>query len=162
VDIFGYEDLCRGECRRDIPMKRDTMPYELDGIVAKIDGIALQQRLGRTARTPRWALAYKFAPRLATSRVLAIGVQVGRTGQVTPVAQLEPTEVAGVTVRNASLHNWALLAERDIRAGDTVEVERAGDVIPEVLRVLDRPADSQPVPIPERCPTCNGGLEAEG
>lgn len=146
----------------ELEARREAIAYEMDGIVAKIDDLDLQRRLGRTARAPRWLLAYKFAARRAQTRVIAIAAQVGRTGAVTPVAHLEPIELAGVTVRRATLHNWALLAERDIRAGDTVEVERAGDVIPEVLRVLDRPADSQPVPIPERCPTCNGGLEAEG
>jgi len=136
----------------------------MDGIVAKVDRLELQQLLGRTARTPRWALAYKFAPRLATTRVLAIGSNVGRTGAVTPVAQLEPVELAGVTVRNASLHNWALLAERDVRAGDVVEVQRAGDVIPEIVRVFTdrRGPDSKPATPPSHCPTCGGELETEG
>ena len=148
----------------DLERRRDSMPYELDGIVAKIDDMALQQQLGRTSRTPRWALAYKFAPRLATTRVLAIGAQVGRTGAVTPVAQFEPTELAGVTVRNASLHNWGLLAERDVRVGDEVEIQRAGDVIPEVVRVFAdrRPADSVPTSPPTRCPSCGGELHLDG
>ncbi len=143
---------------------RDDLRYELDGIVAKVDRLDWQQQLGRTSRTPRWALAYKFAPRLATTRVLAIGAQVGRTGAVTPVAHLEPVDLVGVTVRNASLHNWALLAERDVRAGDWVEIQRAGDVIPEVVRVhLDRrPADSVPPAPPSACPACQGPLQQEG
>jgi DNA ligase (NAD+) len=150
--------------RDELERRRDDLPYELDGIVAKIDRFELQQKLGRTSRTPRWALAYKFAPRLAKTRVLKIGAQVGRTGAVTPVAHLEPTELAGVTVRNASLHNWALLAERDIREGDVVEIQRAGDVIPEVVRVFPehRGPDSRPFAPPTVCPTCGGPLEAEG
>ncbi len=150
--------------RDDIERQRDALPYEMDGIVAKVDRIDLQHRLGRTARAPRWALAYKFAPRLATTRVLAIAAQVGRTGAVTPVAQLEPVELAGVTVRNASLHNWALLQERDVRSGDVVEVQRAGDVIPEIVRVFaeQRAPDSRPAVPPQHCPTCTGPLEADG
>jgi DNA ligase (NAD+) len=150
--------------RDDLERRRDDLPYEMDGIVAKLDRIDLQNRLGRTARTPRWALAYKFAPRLAITRIVAIGAQVGRTGAVTPVANLEPVELAGVTVRNASLHNWGLLAERDIRAGDTVEIQRAGDVIPEVVRVLpeQRPAGSRPTAPPTACPECAAPLAQEG
>lgn len=148
----------------ELEAARDSLPYEIDGIVAKVDRIEQQNRLGRTSRTPRWAMAYKFAPRLAKTRVLAIGAQVGRTGAVTPVAHLEPVELAGVTVRNASLHNWALLAERDVRQGDVVEIQRAGDVIPEVVRVFvaERGPDSVPATPPTACPTCGGPLETEG
>jgi len=143
---------------------RDELPYEMDGMVAKVNDFELQQLLGRTSRTPRWALAYKFAPRLARSRVEKIGAQVGRTGAVTPVAHLDPTELAGVTVRNASLHNWALLAERDVREGDAVEIQRAGDVIPEVVRVFvdERGKDSKPAEPPTECPACTGPLQLEG
>ena len=150
--------------RDDLEARRDSLAYELDGIVAKVDDIADQQQLGRTSRTPRWALAYKFAPRLATTTVLAIESQVGRTGQVTPVAQFEPTELAGVTIRNASLHNWALLEERDIRAGDTVEIQRAGDVIPEVVRVFveKRSKGSRKTKPPTHCPVCQSELQPEG
>jgi len=148
----------------DLERRRDDVPYEIDGIVAKIDRFDLQRKLGRTSRTPRWALAYKFAARLATTRVSRIEANVGRTGAVTPVANLEPVELAGVTVRNASLHNWGLLAERDVREGDFVEIQRAGDVIPEVVRVFveRRGADSQPATPPTRCPVCGGELHAEG
>lgn len=150
--------------RDELERQRDELPYELDGIVAKVDRLDQQQQLGRTSRTPRWALAYKFAPRLARTRVLAIGAQVGRTGAVTPVAHLEPVDLAGVTVRNASLHNWSLLAERDVRAGDLVEIQRAGDVIPEVVRVLldARPADTVAAAPPAACPACGGPLQPEG
>ncbi len=148
----------------DLEARRDALPYEMDGIVGKVDRLDLQDRLGRTARAPRWALAFKFQARLAITRVLAIGAQVGRTGAVTPVAHLEPVDLAGVTVRNASLHNWGLLQERDVREGDTVEIQRAGDVIPEIVRVLveRRPADSAPKAPPSHCPTCQGELEPEG
>lgn len=150
--------------RDELELRRDDLPYELDGIVAKVDRIDLQAQLGRTSRTPRWALAYKFAPRVATTRVLGIGAQVGRTGAVTPVAHLEPVDLAGVTVRNASLHNWALLAERDVREGDLVEIQRAGDVIPEIVRVFPehRPSGSRPAHPPKHCPTCGGPLHVEG
>jgi DNA ligase (NAD+) len=149
--------------RDELERIRDDQPYEIDGIVAKVDRMDLQQRLGRTSRTPRWALAYKFAPRLATTRVLRIGAQVGRTGAVTPVAHLEPVDLAGVTVRNASLHNWGLLADRDVREGDAVEIQRAGDVIPEIVRVFtDRRApDSKPAQPPRTCPACGGELQVE-
>ena len=148
----------------ELEHKRDSLPYEMDGIVAKVDSLELQQRLGRTSRTPRWALAYKFAPRIGRTKLLDIGMQVGRTGAVTPVAHLEPIELAGVTVRNASLHNWALVAERDIRKGDVVEVQRAGDVIPEVVRAFPelRGPESTPAAPPTHCPTCKAPLEAEG
>ena len=150
--------------RDELEQQRDALPYELDGVVAKVNDFELQQLLGRTSRTPRWALAYKFAPRLARSRVDRIGAQVGRTGAVTPVAHLDATELAGVTVRNASLHNWALLAERDVREGDIVEIQRAGDVIPEVVRVFldERGPDSKPVTPPTTCPACSGPLQLEG
>ena len=156
AEIHAYHD--------DLEARRDELPYEMDGAVAKVDAVELQQRLGRTSRTPRWALAYKFAPRLARSKVEKIGAQVGRTGAVTPVAHLAPTELAGVTVRNASLHNWALLAERDIREGDVVEIQRAGDVIPEVVRVFvdERDAASEPAKPPSSCPVCANPLQPEG
>lgn len=148
----------------ELESRRDQLPYEMDGIVAKVDRFDLQDRLGRTARAPRWALAFKFKARLALTKVIAIGAQVGRTGAVTPVAHLEPVELAGVTVRNASLHNWGLLASRDVREGDTIEIQRAGDVIPEVVRVLQerRPEGSAPKAPPANCPTCGTALEPEG
>jgi DNA ligase (NAD+) len=150
--------------RDDLEARRDGLPYELDGIVAKVDRVDWQLQLGRTSRTPRWALAYKFAPRIGTTRVVRIEGQVGRTGAVTPVASLEPVELAGVTVRSASLHNWGLLAERDVRAGDVVEVQRAGDVIPELVRVFveRRAPDSRPAEPPTACPVCGGSLQPEG
>ncbi|PIE22381.1 MAG: DNA ligase (NAD(+)) LigA [Planctomycetota bacterium] len=144
--------------------QREELDYEMDGVVAKLDLLAQQRQLGRTARVPRWSLAFKFAPRRGTTRVLDIAVQVGRTGALTPVAHLEPVELAGVTVQRASLHNFGLLAERDLRIGDEVVVERAGDVIPELIEVkLDaRPEDSEPFAMPEACPVCGSSVEKEG
>jgi DNA ligase (NAD+) len=152
------------EFHHELERERDAFDYELDGVVAKLDSIELQRRLGRTARTPRWALAYKFAPQRARTRVQAILSQVGRTGTITPVAELEPVTLAGVTVRRATLHNWNLLRERDVRAGDTVDIERAGDVIPAVVHVHAELRDerSRPTEPPSRCPTCRSPLEAEG
>jgi DNA ligase (NAD+) len=148
----------------DLQARREDLPYEMDGIVAKVDDFALQHRLGRTAKAPRWALACKFKPRRATSEVLDIGLQVGRTGIVTPVAHLAPVDISGVTVQRATLHNFDLLAERDVRIGDRVIVERAGDVIPEVISVVleERPKASRPFDVPDACPECQEELEKEG
>src|SRR5690606_25798685 len=158
-DIDGVLDF-----HHRLEAERDAIDYELDGVVAKVDDIELQRRLGRTARAPRWSLAYKFAPRRATTRVVAIRAQVGRTGAVTPVAELEPTDLAGVTVRRATLHNWGLVAERDVRVGDVVDIERAGDVIPAVVHVHRdrRGRESQPTEAPSNCPVCGSALETEG
>ena len=144
--------------------RRSEIEYEMDGIVAKVNRLDYQQRLGRTARAPRWLLAHKFAPRRARTQVLAIKAQVGRTGAITPVAELAPVELAGVTVQRATLHNWGLLAERDVREGDEVEIERAGDVIPAVVKVYAdvRGSGSRPFAAPNSCPTCDGGLTPEG
>ena len=134
--------------------QRHGLPYEIDGVVIKVDSLALQERLGTKARSPRWALAYKFAATQATTRVLDIVVNVGRTGAVTPMAVMEPVEVGGVTVSRATLHNEDEVASKDVRVGDTVLIQRAGDVIPEVVKVIleerppGRPAlqDARPLP----------------
>ncbi|MCA8971146.1 MAG: NAD-dependent DNA ligase LigA [Planctomycetes bacterium] len=143
---------------------RDEYRFEMDGIVAKLADMAQQRMLGRTARAPKWALAYKFAPRQAWTHVEDILVQVGRTGAITPVAVLEAVDLAGVTVRRASLHNFGLLHERDVRPLDRVLVERAGDVIPEVVRVdLEaRPENSVPFAAPSQCPECREPVHGEG
>jgi DNA ligase (NAD+) len=144
--------------------RRDDLPYEMDGVVAKVDRLDYQRKLGSTARSPRWLLAYKFAARRAVTAVREIRSQVGRTGAVTPVAVLEPVELAGVTVQRATLHNWNLLGERDVRVGDTVEIERAGDVIPEVVAVvLDaRRKGARRARPPAQCPVCDQALAPEG
>jgi DNA ligase (NAD+) len=124
--------------------------------VVKVDDRALQERLGSTAKSPRWALAYKFPAEEKTTRVLDITVQVGRTGVLTPVAHLDPVLLAGTTVRRATLHNYEDLARKDVRVGDTVVVEKGGDVIPKVVRVLTdaRPSGAPPFAMPSRCPVC--------
>jgi DNA ligase (NAD+) len=136
--------------------RRDHLPYEADGVVIKVDSLVLQQRLGIVGNAPRWAIAYKFPPREATTRVLSIEVNVGRTGVLTPYAVLEPVNVGGVTVRQATLHNFEDLMRKDIRVGDTVIVVRAGEVIPQVVKpILERrPPDSKPYAMPTHCPSC--------
>ncbi|MHB8069416.1 MAG: NAD-dependent DNA ligase LigA [Desulfobaccales bacterium] len=143
-----------------IEHQRRGLPYEIDGVVIKVDSLALQERLGAKARSPRWALAYKFAPTQETTRVLDIMVNVGRTGAITPMAVMEPVEVGGVTVSRATLHNEDEVARKDVRVGDTVLVQRAGDVIPEVVQVIleKRPADAKPFEMPKYCPVCNTEL----
>jgi DNA ligase (NAD+) len=136
--------------------RRDSLPYEADGVVVKVDDFALQRLLGVVGNAPRWAIAYKFPAREATTQLLEIGVNVGRTGVLTPYAVLEPVNVGGVRVRQASLHNFEDMTRKDIREGDTVVVKRAGDVIPQVVKpILDlRPPDSRPYQLPDRCPSC--------
>ena len=135
---------------------RHSYPFELDGVVLKVDDLALQAELGHVARSPRWAIAYKMPAQQETTTVLDIQVQVGRTGALTPVAHLQPVQVGGVQVSRASLHNADELRRKDVRVGDTVLVQRAGDVIPEVVQVLlaRRPTVSQPFVFPRQCPAC--------
>lgn len=149
---------------------REAYAYEMDGIVAKLADLTQQRVLGWTARSPRWALAYKFAPRQAYTTVEDILIQVGRTGAITPVAVLEAVELAGVTVRRASLHNFGLLEERDVRIGDRVLVERAGDVIPEIVRVDMQAREEslrsgrvvEPFVPPSECPACHETVHGSG
>jgi len=143
-----------------LEQKRHSLPFEIDGMVIKVDSLALQERLGAKARSPRWALAYKFAATQATTKVVAIEFNVGRTGAVTPMAVMEPVEVGGVTVSRATLHNEDEMAKKDVRVGDTVLIQRAGDVIPEVVKVIEeeRPKDAESAKMPERCPACGTPL----
>jgi DNA ligase (NAD+) len=136
--------------------RRDALPYDADGVVVKINEFGLQRQLGIVGNAPRWAIAYKFPAREATTKILQISGNVGRTGQITPYAVLEPVNIGGVTVSQATLHNYDDLAKKDIRAGDTVVVKRAGDVIPQVVKpILElRPPDSQPARPPTHCPVC--------
>lgn len=154
-DIFAYHE--------ETERRRDELPYEIDGLVVKVNSLELQRRLGEIARSPRWAIAYKFKPRQATTRILDIQAQVGRTGTLTPVASLQPVAVGGVTVKSTSLHNMDEIERKDIRIGDTVVVERAGDVIPYVVRVLKekRRGREKKFTMPERCPVCGGAVYRE-
>jgi DNA ligase (NAD+) len=145
---------------RQLEHQRHGLPYEIDGMVIKVDSLPLQERLGTKARSPRWALAYKFAATQETTRVLSIEVNVGRTGAVTPMAVMEPVEVGGVTVSRATLHNEDEVARKDVRVGDLVLVQRAGDVIPEVVKVIPEPAKirEKPFKMPATCPVCGTPL----
>lgn len=136
---------------------RSDLPFEIDGMVIKVNSLALQQQLGYLSREPRWATAYKFPAETVMTRLNDIEWQVGRTGQITPVGKLEPVKVGGVTVSNVTLHNFGEIQRLDVRAGDMVSVHRAGDVIPKVTRVWhdQRPADSEPVTLPSTCPVCD-------
>ncbi|MCX5834096.1 MAG: NAD-dependent DNA ligase LigA [Deltaproteobacteria bacterium] len=144
------------EYYRQLTELREKLPYEIDGVVIKVDDLALQSRLGTITRSPRWALAVKFAPTQATTVVREIIVNVGRTGVLTPVAVMEPVQVGGVTVSRATLHNEDEIRKKDVRAGDTVIIQRAGDVIPEVVKVIEskRTGKEKPFRMPERCPEC--------
>ena len=148
---------------RECLEKREQLPYEIDGVVVKVDSFALQEELGYTARAPRWAIAYKFPPEEKTTLLRDITVQVGRTGACTPVAELDPVLVAGSTVARATLHNEDEVQRKDVRIGDTVIVRKAGDVIPEILRpILSlRPKDAQVWHMPKTCPSCGSLLVRE-
>jgi DNA ligase (NAD+) len=148
---------------REMQERRDSLEYEVDGCVVKIDSLALQKRVGQTARAPRWAVAYKFPARQATTRVVRIEVQVGRTGALTPVAILEPVPLAGITITRCTLHNEEELRRKDVNIGDTVLVERGGDVIPKIVKVTLKadPPPETPFLWPERCPVCAGKLFKE-
>jgi DNA ligase (NAD+) len=137
---------------------RDRLDYDADGVVVKVDALALQHRLGSTSHHPRWAVALKFQARQATTRIRAITVQVGKTGTLTPVAKLDPVALAGVTISSVTLHNEDEIRRKDIRVGDTVLIERAGDVIPHVVQVITpkRPRGTRPFAFPRRCPACGG------
>ena len=139
---------------------RDNYPYEIDGMVVKVNQLDLQARCGYTSHHPRWAIAFKFKARQATTRLRDVEFQVGKTGAVTPVAKLEPVPLAGVTVSNVSLHNEEFIRSKDIRIGDQVLVERAGDVIPYIVKALDelRDGTEQPILYPKNCPVCHSVL----
>ncbi len=149
---------------QDMAQKREDLPYEIDGIVVKVNNRSFQDQLGEKSRSPRWAIAYKFPPRKELTKVRDIVVSVGRTGALTPVALLDPVEVGGVTISRATLHNMEEVARKDVRVGDTVKVERAGDVIPDIVERVPIPGErrGEPFVVPVRCPVCGSSVVQEG
>ena len=147
----------------DYNARRDDLDFEIDGIVIKLDDLAARRAMGATSHHPRWAMAMKFAPRQEITVIEKIDIQVGRTGVLTPVAWLRPVVVGGVTVSRASLHNRDELRRKDLREGDTVRIQRAGDVIPQVVEVVEHPRDrAEPFEMPSRCPVCESEVYQEG
>jgi len=149
----------------ELQQRRDTVGYEIDGIVIKVNDLALREELGEVSRSPRWALAHKFPPREATTQILDVIVQVGRTGALTPVAKLKPVQIGGVRVRRATLHNPDEIERKGILIGDTVVIQRAGDVIPEVVKVIEslRTGNERKFVFPDKCPVCGADvLRSEG
>ena len=161
-------ELCTGgeavvRYHQHVAEQRAQLPYDVDGVVAKVNSFELQRRLGEVSRSPRWAIAYKFKAQQATTRIRDILPSVGRTGTITPVAELDPVEVAGVTISSASLHNMDEIARKDVRIGDTVIVERAGDVIPYVVEVVasQRTGKERKFKMPQDCPACGSKVVRE-
>jgi len=148
---------------RDMAAQRAALPYEVDGIVAKVNSLELQRQLGEISRSPRWAIAYKFKAQQGTTKIIGIIPSVGRTGVITPTAQLEPVQVGGVTISSASLHNMDEIQRKDIRIGDTVLIERAGDVIPYVVKVVleKRTGRERKFHMPAKCPVCDSDVVRE-
>ena len=168
LPVYSQDNVVRGadgllKFYNTVMQTRDELPFDIDGVVYKVNSVAQQEALGFVSRSPRWAIAHKFPAQEMTTTVQGIDVQVGRTGAVTPVARLAPVEVAGVVVTNATLHNADEVARKDVRVGDTVVVRRAGDVIPEVVMVVveKRPADTTPFVMPTHCPECHSPVVRE-
>ncbi len=152
------------EICHDFAKRREDLPYEIDGLVIKVNDLQLQEKCGYTAHHPRWAMAFKFAPKQATTKLLNVEFQVGRTGAITPVAKLEKVPLAGVEIKSISMFNEDFIREKDLRIGDTVLIERAGDVIPYIVKpiVEARTGHEKKIHFPERCPVCNAKLIKEG
>ncbi len=157
-EVIGVCDMWRE--------KRHGLGYETDGMVIKVDSLAQRRRLGATSKSPRWIIAYKFPAEIARTRLLDIKVQVGKSGALTPVAEMAPVKLAGSVVKRATLHNFEELAKKDLRIGDMVEIQKAGEIIPQVLRAIpeQRPADTVPFAVPTACPACGGQVvkDADG
>lgn len=162
MHVFRSIDEVIAYCR-EFEEKRDSLPYEIDGMVIKVNDIQLQEVLGMTSHHPRWAIAFKFKARQGTSKLLNVEFQVGRTGSITPVAKIDPVYIGGVTVSSISLFNEDVIREKDVRIGDTVLVERAGDVIPYIVKPLTelRSGTERPITFPSHCPACNSTLFKE-
>ncbi len=156
--VLGYQGCL--DYYKKMLAKRDTLDYEMDGVVYKVNDLALQKKLGADSRAPRWAVAHKFPAQEVSTQISAIEFQVGRTGALTPVAKLERVFVGGANVSNATLHNMSEVKRKDVRAGDTVIIRRAGDVIPEVVKTVVKPgrARSAPVQAPQKCPECQSDV----
>ena len=156
--VSGIEGI--SQAYQGIAARREALPYDIDGVVYKVDDFQLQQQLGFVSRAPRWAIAWKFPAQEEMTSVEAIEFQVGRTGSITPVARLKPVFVGGVTISNATLHNMDEIQRKDVRVGDTVYIRRAGDVIPEVVRVIPdmRPEGTEAVVMPSQCPVCQSDI----
>ncbi len=151
------------EYYKEISDQKDSFEFEIDGVVFKVNNLKFQQILGNTTRNYKWAIAYKFHTDIAITKIIEVIFQVGKTGIITPVAVLEPTIIEGVTVKNASLHNFDYIKAKDIKIGDYVEIRRAGKVIPEVVKVIkELRKDVKEITIPENCPSCNYKLDKEG
>lgn len=159
--VKGIQDVI-SYCH-EFESKRDELPYEIDGMVIKVNDLALQDILGMTSHHPRWAIAFKFKARQATTKLRAVEFQVGRTGAVTPVAKLDPVYIGGVTVSSISIHNEDYIREKDLKIGDTVLIERAGDVIPQIVKSMPelRTGAEQPIQFPRNCPVCKSELFKE-
>lgn len=157
--VFRGIEAVIGYCN-EFEKERDELPYEIDGMVIKVNDFVLQEKMGMTSHHPRWAMAYKFKARQATSKLLRVEYQIGRTGNIGPVAKIEPVHIGGVTVSSVSLFNEDVIREKDIRIGDTVLVERAGDVIPYIVKPLAelRTGNEQPIKFPTHCPSCGDEL----
>jgi DNA ligase (NAD+) len=140
--------------------KREKLPYDIDGMVIKVNSLSQQRRLGFTLKSPRWAVAYKFPARQATTTILKININVGRTGVITPTAELEPVECGGVIIRHATLHNFDEIKRLGVKEGDRVLIERAGEVIPKIVKVVTS-LGRKSFAIPKKCPVCNGKLVKE-
>lgn len=150
-------------CCNEWADKRHTLGYETDGMVVKVNSAAHRQRLGATSKSPRWIIAYKFPAQTARTRLREITVQVGKSGALTPVAELDPVKLAGTVVKRATLHNFEDLAKKDLRVGDLVEIQKAGEIIPQVLRFVpdERPKGAAPFPLPKVCPVCNDAVHKD-
>ena len=159
--VTGIEEVIKHV--HDFEEMRDTLPYEIDGMVIKVNEISLQEKLGMTSHHPRWAIAFKFKARQATTKLRSVEFQVGRTGAVTPVAKLDPVGIGGVTVSSISIHNEDYIKEKKLMIGDTVLIERAGDVIPQIVKSLPefRSGEEQTIYFPGSCPACNSELYKE-